>query len=306
MPTSGSAERETVLADLELTRGLTIQMTALSTLGFVVAATALSGLYQVVTGHVASFQFGPAGVDWWTDALNVLVIVVLGTVFVIPHEWLHGLAIRFYGGEATYGIGVAHFILPYAYATTDHEFSRNQFIVVLLTPLVVMTAVGVPAMLAFGWGWLIVPLAANAAGAVADVWMTLLGFPADVRLEDHPDGVRILGPESDRPRALSVTAVVWDALAGAAVATFAVLLLLAVGGPLALSVLGVESITIGTPGTLTYLFSFVSTPTEISLGVGPGVLVIGAVGGLAYAFVRSYQRGRVRTGERPVTSGNGR
>ncbi|NHN46589.1 DUF3267 domain-containing protein [Halostella sp. JP-L12] len=234
--------------------------------------------------------------------------MVLGTGFVVPHEWLHGLAIRYYGGEASYGVGVAHFILPYAYATTDHEFSRNQFIVVLLTPLVVMTAVGVPAMLAFEWGWLIVPLAANAAGAVADLWMTLtpLGFPADVRLEDHPDGVRILGREGDRPCALSVTAVVWDAFAGAAVATFAVLLLLAVGGPLALSVLGVESITIGTPGTLTYLFSFVSTPTEIPLGVGPGVLVIGAVGGLAYAFVCSYQGGRGRTGERPTTPGNGR
>lgn len=72
-------------------------------------------------------------------------------------------------------------------------------------------------MLALEWGWLVVPLAANAAEAIADLWttLTLLGFPADVRLEDHPDGVRILGDESDRPRALSVTAVVWDALAGA-------------------------------------------------------------------------------------------
>ncbi|NHN46590.1 hypothetical protein G9464_03130 [Halostella sp. JP-L12] len=63
MATSGGTRQETVLADLELTRGLTIQMTALSTLGFVVAAAALSGLYQVVTGHAALFQFGPAGVD---------------------------------------------------------------------------------------------------------------------------------------------------------------------------------------------------------------------------------------------------
>jgi hypothetical protein len=45
------------------------------------------------------------------------------------------------------------------------ELTRNQFIVILLTPLVVMTAVGVPLMLVFEWGWLVVPLAANAAGA---------------------------------------------------------------------------------------------------------------------------------------------
>lgn len=283
----------TVLADLELTRGLTIQMTAIATLGVVVAAAALAGLYGAVTGTPPSFRFAPAGVGWWTDALNVLAIAVLATVFAIPHEWLHGLAIRYYGGEPRYGVGVAHFILPYAYATTDHEFSRNQFVVVLLTPLVVMTAVGVPLMLAFEWGWLVIPLAANAAGAVADLWMTmtLLSYPAHVRLEDHADGVRIVGRESDRPRSLSVTAAAWDALAGAAVASLGTLVGLAIAGPLVLSALGVESITVGTPGTLTYLFSFLNTPTEISFGVGPGVLVVGAAAGLAFALGRSYLRG---------------
>jgi hypothetical protein len=299
MASSGTGGSETVLADLELTRGLTIQMTALSTLGLIIAATVLSGLYQAVTGHPASFQFAP-GISWWTNALDVLVILLLATVFLVPHEWLHGLAIRYYGGEAKYGVGIAHFILPYAYATTDHEFTRNQFIVILMTPLVVMTTVGVPVMLVFEWGWLIVPLAANAAGAIADLWMTmtLLAFPADVRLEDHSDGVRILGRESDRRRALSVTAVAWDALAGAAVAAVGVFVVLAVGGPLALDVLGVDSLTIGTPDTFSFLFSFSSTPTEISMSVGPAVLGIGAVVGLIYAFIQSYRRTRSSAGRR--------
>ncbi|MFC6875450.1 DUF3267 domain-containing protein [Halobellus marinus] len=298
MASVGPRESETVLADLELTRGLTIQMTALSTLGLLIAATVLSGLYQAVTGNPVSLQFAP-GVSWWTNALDVLVILVLATVFVVPHEWLHGLAIRYYGGEAKYGVGIAHFILPYAYATTDHEFTRNQFIVVLMTPLLVMTAVGVPVMLVFEWGWLIVPLAANAAGAIADLWMTmtLLAFPADVRLEDHPRGVRILGRESDRRGALSVTGVVWDALAGAAVAAVGVFLVLAVGGPIVLDILGVDSLTIGTPDTFSFLFSFTSTPTEISMSVGAGVLGIGAAVGLAYAFIRSYRRVRSPAGE---------
>jgi len=302
MTSAGTGDSETVLADLELTRGLTIQMTALSTLGLVIAATVLSGLYQAVTGHPASFQFAP-GISWWTNALDVLVILLLATVFLVPHEWLHGLAIRYYGGEAKYGVGIAHFILPYAYATTDHEFTRNQFIVVLMTPLVVMTAVGVPVMLVFEWGWLIVPLAANAAGAIADLWMTmtLLAFPADVRLEDHPKGVRILGRESDRRRALSVTAVVWDALAGAAVAAVGVFVVLAVGGPLALDVFGVDSLTIGTPDTFSFLFSFSSTPTEISMSVGPAVLGIGVIVGLLYAFIQSYRRTRSSAG-RPQAS----
>lgn len=305
---AGDGEPLAVLAELELTRGLAIQMTAIGTLGLVAGWATFSGLFHAATGQPPGFQFAPAGVDWWTDALNLLVILVLGTVFIAPHEWLHGLAIRYYGGEPRYGVGVAHFVLPYAYATTDHEFSRDQFIVVLLTPLVGLTAVGVPAMVAFEWGWLVVPLTMNAAGAVVDVWMTvtLASYPAHVRVEDHERGVRILGRASDAPRAVSVTSLVWDALAGAAVATVGLLLLLAVGGPLVLLAVGVESITVGTPGTVTYLFSFADTPEELSMGVGPGLLSLGAVVGLAYAFLRSYRRGRRATVDPAVERGERR
>ena len=285
---------EPVLADLELTRGLTIQMTAVGTLGLVFGWAAFSAIYQAGTGVPPTFRFAPPGVGWWNEALDVLVLLFLGTVFIVPHEWLHGLAIRYYGGKPRYGVGLAHFILPYAYATTDHEFSRNEFVVVLLTPLVGLTLVGVPVMLAFEWGWLVVPLALNAAGAVADVWMTLtvLSYPAHVRVRDHEAGVSIVGRAGDRTRAVSVTALAWDALSGAAVAAFATFLTLGIGGPLVLSVLGIESLTVGTPGTFTYLSSFVNTPDEISLGVGPGVLSVGALVGLTYALVRSYRRGR--------------
>ncbi|WP_277554641.1 DUF3267 domain-containing protein [Halobaculum limi] len=286
-----SADR--VLADLELTRGLTIQMTAVSTLGMVVWWAVFSGIYRIGTGESVSLQFAPASLGWLAVGVNIFVLVFLATAILAPHEWLHGLAIRYYGGEPRYGVGVAHFILPYAYATTDHEFSRDQFIVVLLTPLVVLSAVGVPAMLLLEWGWLVVPLTLNAAGAVADVWMTIsvLGYPAHIRIVDHEKGVRIIGRETDRPRRLSIATLAWDALSGAAVAAFVVAVLLAIGGPLLLSTLGVDSLTIGTPGTVTYVFSFVDTPNEISLGVGPGVLAVGGALGVVYAFVRSYRRG---------------
>ena len=285
---------ERVLADLELTRGLTIQMLAIGTLGMLVGWTLFSGLYQFTTGNAVTFQFVPESVGWLAPPVNILVLVFLGTAILVPHEWLHGLAIRYYGGEPRYGVGVAHFILPYAYATTDHEFTRNQFIVVLLTPLVVMTLVGVPLMILLGWGWLAIPLTLNAAGAVADIWMTLMvvSYPAHIRIVDHETGVRILGRDSDRPRSLSITSLVWDALSGAAVALFAVGILLALAGPILLSALGIESITVGTPGTITYLFAFVNTAEEISISLGPGVLSVGGLLGLLYAFVRSYRRSR--------------
>lgn len=62
---------EMLLAGLELTRGLAIQMTALGTLGFVVALTGLSALFQAVVGHPVSFQFGPAGVAGGATAVGV-------------------------------------------------------------------------------------------------------------------------------------------------------------------------------------------------------------------------------------------
>jgi hypothetical protein len=287
------ADSERILGELELTRGLTIQMTAIGMLGMIVGWTFFAGLFRFVTGSGVSFRFVPEALGWIAAPIDVLIVVFLGTFFLVPHEWLHGLAIRYYGGEPRYGVGVAHFVLPYAYATTDHEFSRNQFVVVLLTPLVVMTAVGVPAMLAFGWGWLAVPLTLNAAGAVADVWMTVsvLRYPDHVRIVDHETGVRIVGRATDAPRGLSVTAVVWDALAGAAVAALAAFVLLAVGGPVLLTALGVESLTVGTPGRFTYLFSFLDTPEEVAIGVGPGVFAVGGLIGLIYALVRTY-RGR--------------
>lgn len=288
------AAPDRVLADLELTRGLTVQMLALGTLGTLVWWTVFGGLYRLGTGQPVRLQFAPAAWGWLATPVDVLVVLFLGTVVLVPHEWLHGLAIQYYGGEARYGVGVAHFVLPYAYATTEHEFTRDQFVVVLLAPLVVLTLVGVPVLLVFEWGWLVVPLTLNAAGAVGDLWMTLmvLGAPAHARIVDHEGGVRILGRASDRPRSLSVASLVWDALAGAAVAAFAAFLLLAVGGPLLLSALGVESFTVGTPGTVTHLFTFVDTAEEISVSVGPGVFSVGGLLGLAFALVRSYRRGR--------------
>ncbi len=290
---------DTVLADLELTRGVTVQLLAIGTLGIVVGWGLFAGLYQLATGEPVSLSVAPSSLGWLATPVDVLVVLGLATAVLAPHEWVHGLAIRYYGGEPRYGVGVAHFVLPYAYATTDHEFDRDQFVVVLLAPLVVLTLVGIPLAVLLGWSVLVVPLTMNFAGAVADVWMTMtvLSYPSHVRITDHAAGVRIVGREEDRPRSLSVAAVVWDALAGAAVAAVGVFVLLAVAGPFVLSALGVDSLTLGTPGTFTFVFSFVSTAEEISLGVGPGVLSVGALLGLGYALGRSYRRGRRPAGE---------
>ena len=285
---------ETLLVELGLSRELTLQWTVVSTLGFLVALGLFGALYGVLTGAEASLSFRAANVGWWNLALELLVFVVLVTAIIVPHEWVHGLAIRYYGGEPRYGVGLAHFVLPYAYATTDHRFSRNQFVVVALAPLVVLTLVGVALLVAFGWGWLVVPLAANAGGAVGDLWMvlTVLGYPSHVSVEDSTTGVRILGRPDDRRRPHSATALVWDAVVGAAVAVVGTLFVLGFVVPNVLLALGIESVTVGRPDTITYLFSFTNTPTEISFGTGPAGLLVAGLVGLAYAFLRSAARQR--------------
>jgi hypothetical protein len=38
------------------------------------------------------------------------------------------------------------------------------------------------------------------------------------------------------------------------------------------------------------VLAYVNTPTEISIAVGPGIPILGALVGLVYSFVRSYWR----------------
>jgi hypothetical protein len=299
---------DTVLADLQATRNLTIQWTLVGTLGFLLSFGVFALLYELLAGDALSLAPG-VGAGWWHPGLDLLFLLLAGTLVIVPHEWLHGLAIRYYGGKPRYGVGVSHFIMPYAYATTDHRFTRNQFAVVLVAPLVGISLVGVPLMVLTGWGWLVLPLAANAGGAVVDCWMllTVLGYPAHVTVEDHETGVRILGNAGDTAPDLSVPTLVWDAVSGAAAATVGVLILLAVPGPWVLSALGVDSVVVGTPDTPTFLFAFEETATSVSFSFGPALLILGAAAGLVYAFVRSrrrQRRARVRGNDAPGQSGS--
>jgi hypothetical protein len=120
--------------------------------------------------------------------------------------------------------------------------------------------------------------------------LTMLGYPPHVEARDHETGFQILGRPADRPRDVSPTAVAWDALVGAAVGSVGVLVLLSFGGLFLLDAIGVSSVTVGRPGTVTFLFAYVNTPTEIPVQVGAGVPVLGASLGLLYSFARSFRR----------------
>lgn len=191
---------EELLAKFDISRPLVLQWTVVSTIGFVISVVGFLALYFLVTGDETAMELslgmGIEGVWWWNLALSFVALVAVMALVVVPHELCHGMAIKAFGGQPRYGMGVAYFVFPYAFATTETRFTCNQFLVIALAPLVVLTLVGVPIMILFELRWLAVPLALNAGGAVGDVWMALilLSYPSEVTVLDSTTGLEVYGP----------------------------------------------------------------------------------------------------------------
>jgi len=81
-----------------------------------------------------------------------------------------------------------------------HAFTRRQYLIIVLGPLVILSALACAAILLLArtslvWFvalWAVV----NAAAANADVWITavVLQHPAGARIVDETDGFRVLLP----------------------------------------------------------------------------------------------------------------
>ena len=137
--------------------------------------------------HLLIGQVGGWGVLLWV-VLNIIAYLV-----VLPiHEGIHGLAFAFWGGRPYYGAS-----LPFAlYCGAKNQlFRRNQYLVVGLAPLVIITLAGIvfivlyPALAAYT----LLGTVGNFSGAAGDVWTVLriLRQSADVLVEDTETGYRV-------------------------------------------------------------------------------------------------------------------
>jgi hypothetical protein len=176
---------------LVATEGRTLLILNLVSLIPIVIALALVGWWwgfaRVLRGAIAGGEdFSPI----------VGVVLVLVTVFVI-HEAIHGLFIWIYGHRPHFGFKPQYGVF---YATANNAlFPRNQFIVIALTPLILMTLIGMVIMLvipdALGYyvGLIIV---LNAGGAIGDLWMSavVMRYPPDTLVRDEADSIRIYVP----------------------------------------------------------------------------------------------------------------
>lgn len=160
-------------------------------------------LVLLLVGGVFFIVLNIAAYFWQTHALighltglGVLIWVVVNVVasiVVLPlHEGLHGLAFSLWGGKPHYGAK-----LPFAlYCGAKNQlFHRNEYLVVGLAPLVVITLAGIifillaPALASY----VLLGLITNFSGAAGDIWvaMRLLRQPRDVLVEDTETGYRV-------------------------------------------------------------------------------------------------------------------
>ena len=252
---------ERLLTTFTPDRSVMLEWTAIASMSFFVALFALGWLYVAVTGADGS-SVGGGDLGGGSAALWLVVTALLVVAVIVLHELVHGAVIRYFGGDVSYGFGLAGFVMPYAYTTTTHRLSRGQFVVVALAPLVAITTVGFAVLVAVETPWLLVPLAFNVSGAIGDVWMTgiLLRYPRHVVVEDDATGLRIYGREGDRPLPSTGARRFLRRLLFGTGVVFLVFLVLAILGPVLLASAGVESFVVGPPGTPWSVVAFETTP----------------------------------------------
>ena len=268
------------LGKLEMTKEVVVTLIGMGTLALFAFGFFFTSLYTLFTGEIG-FEFTSGG--------TILSSVALFIGTVVLHELIHGVFMSIYGGKPSYGAGIAHFILPYFYATTKTLFPRNQFIVTAIAPLVVISLVGITIMAAFPSlvQWIFIPFIVNASGAVGDLWMTrnVLRYPKHVLLEDQKNGLIIYGRETDKPKNISITGFSTRFSKVFILCFFAVGILMAIA-PIALAILGVESFSIGPTNSPYTIFEFQGSEEGFGLTFFPlPILAISVLAGLVYAII---------------------
>lgn len=174
------------------TRRNMIWLNVISVLIFVMAGALVFGclLLYAALGSPLQLSGWPTNLPVWVGLVTLLALLLV-------HEWLHGLAIQAMGYKPRYGAKPLKLVF---YATADGVyFTRRQFIIVALTPLVVISAIGlflalfVPQQSAL---WLGLLVTVNAASAIGDLWMTrvALRYPPEALVQDHEDGMSVFLP----------------------------------------------------------------------------------------------------------------
>lgn len=270
------------LGKLEMSKEVVVTLIGMGTLVLFAFGFFFTALHTIFVGKVG-FNF-----DFTSGTILISVALFIGTL--ILHELIHGVFVSIYGGKPRYGAGIAY-ILPYFYVTTKTVFLRNQFIVIAIAPLVVISLVGIVLMAALPSiaHWIFIPFVVNASGAMGDLWMTrnALRYPEHVLLEDRKTGLIIYGKETDKPMNISTTGFGSRFFKVFILCFFALGILMGIA-PIALDILGVETFTIGPTNSLYTIFEFHGSGEGFGFAFFPlPILAISVIAGLVYAIIKT-------------------
>jgi hypothetical protein len=155
----------------------------------------LGGIFFVAlnfAAYIAQTHLTSGSIGGWALLLGVALNIVAYFVVLPLHEGIHGLAFAFWGGKPYYGAK-----LPFALycGAKDQVFRRNQYLVVGLAPLVIITLAAIVfTLLAPGLAvYTLFGSIGNFSGAAGDIWVALklLRQPAHVLVEDTSSGYRV-------------------------------------------------------------------------------------------------------------------
>ena len=145
-----------------------------------------------IAAYTARAHVTSGRIEGWGLLIGIALNVVAYIVVLPLHEGIHGLIFALWGGKPYYGAK-----LPFAlYCGAKNQlFHRNQYLVVGLAPLVVITLAGIVFTLLYpGLAvYTLLGTVGNFSGAAGDVWsvMRILRQPATALVEDTETGYRV-------------------------------------------------------------------------------------------------------------------
>ena len=132
------------------------------------------------------------GINGVKSLLFWIGINIIGYILILPiHELIHAAAFLFWGGKPYFGAK-----LPYALycGAKDQLFHRNQYFVIGLAPLIVITLAGIIFILISPLlaSYTLFALIGNFSGAAGDIWVVrkLSRRPPSILVEDTEAGYR--------------------------------------------------------------------------------------------------------------------
>ncbi len=286
-----SDDADILIEEFELTRSLALELTALSTGGFIIGAIVFSAIYTSLTGFSPELSLQLNDGSLLRGIVPLFFIVILTLVVVLLHELIHGAVIRSFGVRPVFGAGLAYGFFPYAYVTAENaRLSRNQFIAVVIAPLILISVLGTVFMVRLDWYWLVVPLAFNAGGSVGDLWMlvVVIRHREDVRIEDQKDGIRIYDTDAHPVPRRSFFTFVRYFLVGSALCAVVLWTLLGVVVPVLWQAIGGDAIALEVPGTGWQLVEYAWTADSgFSATISfSAILALSSMGGFLYGVFR--------------------